>query len=138
MGFKANDLTPLQITPLTPGAKDVQVKAFRVARTDTTAALKMQLPAGSQILDLNISGVASDAATTATISIGTTTTSTELVSAQDVKGAGTFIRPTTIASGLVTAEALPRGQDISIYAKYAETGTASTVGAWTVLVYFIQ
>jgi len=139
MGFKAVDFVPLQSpSPLIPSGKDVQVKAFSVARTDTTAALKAVLPADATIIDFRIAGVASDAATTATISIGSTSTSTEYINGQDVKGAGTYIRPTIVGTAIPNTEPLPLGADLPIYAKYAETGTASTVGAWKVLVYYVR
>jgi hypothetical protein len=80
MGFLATDLSPLgQPSPLVPTSKDVVVKAFQVARTDTTAALKALLPADASIINIDIFGTASDAGTTATLSIGTSATSTELV-----------------------------------------------------------
>lgn len=141
MGFKAIDLAPLQITPITPVLKDVQVRAFKVARTDTTATVKAMLPADATIIDIWIVGVASDAATTATVSVGTTSTATEWINGQDVKTAGGMIRPSTSFSAvnLPNIEPLPLGSDISIYAKYAETGTASTVGGpYTVFVEFVR
>lgn len=139
MGFKVLDFTPTQFSPITPASKEVQVKAFQVSRTDTTAALKMMLPADASILDFTISGVASDAATTAVVSIGSTSTSTEYVASADVKGGGTFIRPTVTGTAVVQTETLPLGSDLPVYAKYAETGTASTVGGpWKVVVYFTR
>lgn len=139
MGFKVSDFTPTQFSAVTPSGKDIQVKAFQVARTDTTAALKMMLPADASILDFTISGVASDALTTAVVSIGSTSTSTEYVPSADVKGGGTFIRPTVTGTAVVQTEALPLGSDLPVYAKYAETGTASTVGGpWKVVVYFTR
>lgn len=141
MGYKTVDLAPFQITPITPVLKDVQIRAFRVARTDTVASVKAMLPADATVTDIRIVGVASDAATTANVSIGTTSTATEWINAQDVKTAGGMIRPTTSFSAvnLPNLEALPAGSDIQIYAKYAETGTASTVGGpYTVLVEFVR
>lgn len=141
MGFKAIDLAPLQITPITPVLKDVQVRAFKVSRTDTTASVKAMLPADATVIDIWMVGVASDAATTANVSIGTTSTATEWINAQDVKTAGGMIRPSTSFSAvnLPNVEPQPLGSDISIYAKYAETGTASTVGGpYTVFVEFVR
>jgi hypothetical protein len=141
MGFKSTDFTVLGAngpTVLTPKAKDVQVKAFAVARTDTAAAIKAWLPADASIIDIHIAGTASDAATTATISLGSTSSSNEYVNGQDVKGAGTFIRATIVGTAIPNTEPIPNTGDLPIYAKYAETGTASTVGAWKVLVYYIR
>jgi subtilisin family serine protease len=144
MGIKAIELAPLAangVTAQTPPAKDVRVKYFQLARTDTVAAVKMVLPANSSILDVKIIGTASDAGTTATVSVGTTSSSNEIVTGQDVKGAGTVIRPTTagVGSGFAAVESIPQVGDIPIYAKYAETGTVSTVGGpWKVFVEFIN
>lgn len=143
MGFKAIDLTPIASvgpTAVSPAGKDLQCKAFRVARTDTTAAVKAVLPGDSTIVDINILGVASDAATTAVVSVGSTSTATEYVNAQDVKTAGGLIRPTsTIGSAIPNLENIPVSTDLPIYAKYAETGTASTVGGpYTVIVYYVR
>jgi hypothetical protein len=72
------------------------------------------------------------------VSIGSTSTPTEYINGQDVKGAGTYIRPTVVGTAVIQTEAIPNtGSDVPIYAKYAETGTASTVGAWKVLVYYV-
>ncbi len=140
MGFKQTDLVPFSLQSTTPSCKDVRVKVFQILRTDTVASVKMLLPADATVLDFVIVGTASDAGTTATVSIGSTSTSTEYVNGQDVKGAGTFIRPTTTVTGtnMVQIEGLPQGADRAIYAKYAETGGASTVGSWKVLVYFTR
>lgn len=142
MGMLATDYTPLgtQMSPNTPSAKDLVLKAFKVARTDTTASMKMELPADAVIVDILIYGPASDAGTTATVSIGSSVTSTEYVSAQDVKTAGGMLRPTSTmnSSNLLGVTPIPMGFDKQIWAKYAETGTASSVGSWTVVVYFVR
>jgi hypothetical protein len=143
MGFKAVDIvTPGTIGPtaLTPPAKDVMVKAFQVLRTDTTASLKMVLPADASILEFSIIGVASNAATSATVSVGSTVAATEFINGQDVKTAGGLIKPTaTVGTVIPQLENIPLGQDIQIFAKYAETGTPSTLGGpYTVLVYFVR
>lgn len=143
MGIKAIDLAPIASygpTAVTPTGKDIQVKAFRVARTDTTAAVKAVLPGDASIIDIHIAGVASDAATTAVVSVGSTSTSTEYINAQDVKTAGGMIRPTaTFSTNLPNLENPPITTDLPIYAKYAETGVASTVGGpYTVVVYYVR
>jgi len=140
MGIKAVELAPFQVTTITPPAKDTYTKYFRVARTDTTASVKMMLPSNATVIDIWMIGAASNAGTTATVSIGTSSTSTEWVNAQDVKSAGGLIRPTSTvsATNLPNLEAIPRGADISVYAKYAETGTASSAGGpYTVFVHYI-
>ena len=143
MGLKTTDLVPLAPGPtvLIPTSKDVVVKAFQVLRTDTVASLKAQLPADATVVDILIFGVASDAATTANVSIGTNSTATQWVNAQDVKTAGGLIRPTSTvsAANLPNTENVPLGTDIQVWAKYAETGTPSTVGGpYTVLIFYIR
>jgi hypothetical protein len=143
MGIKATDLSPLGSygpTALTPKAKDIQVKVFNILRTDTTASVKAVLPADASILDFVINGVASNAATTATVSIGSTSAANEYVNAQDVKTAGGTIRPTsTVSTNIPNIEPIPNTGDLQIWAKYAETGTASTAGGpYTVMVYYVR
>lgn len=133
MGLKTFDVAPVASygpTATTPYAKDVVVKAFQVARTDTTAAIKAVLPADATITDIRIFGAASNAATTATLSVGYTSTATEFVNGQDVKTAGGAIRPTTAynSTNLPNLEYALGTGDIQVYAKYTETGTASTAG----------
>lgn len=141
MGFRTSDVTPLSVSSITPASKDVQVKAFQVSRTDTTATIKAMLPGDSTIVDILIVGVASNAVTTATVSVGNTITATEFINAQDVKTAGGMIRPlaTLSATTIPNLENPPISTDIPLYAKYAETGGASTAGGpYTVLVFFVR
>jgi hypothetical protein len=144
MGFKATDLVPINSngpTVTVPTNKDAVVKAFQVSRTDTTASLKAVLPADASIVDIDINGPASNAGTTATISIGSTSAnSNEYVNGQDVKTAGGKIRPTsTYSTSLPNVEPLPLGPDLQIFAKYAETGTASSSGGpWTILIWYVR
>jgi hypothetical protein len=141
MGFKAVDLAPLGAngpTAVTPTFKDVICKAFSVARTDTVASIKAVIPGDATIINVMIYGTASNAGTTATLSVGTTSTATEIVNAQDVKTAGGLIRPTSNVGGLFAVENIPISTDIQLYAKYAETGAASSAGAWTVLIEYVR
>lgn len=144
MGFLATDLVPIATTgpsTLIPTSKDLQVKAFQVLRTDTSATLKAVLPADASIVDVDLFGVASNAGTTATVSIGTTSANAnEIINAQDVKTAGGRIRPTTSwSTNYPNTQPVPLGADIQIFAKYAETGTASSAGGpYTVLVYYVR
>lgn len=143
MGFKQSEVVPLQsanVSPTLPSAKVVICKMFQVARADTTATIKCKLPADATMVDFTIAGVASDAATTGVVSLGSSVTSTEFVPSADVKGGGTFIRPTNTGTNMDQLENIPLGaNDIAIWAKYAETGTASTVGGpWKVVVYYVR
>lgn len=141
MGLKTSDLTaPIYgPTTLTPPGKDHLTKTFTLARTDTVADVKAVLPASATIMDFRIYGPASNAATTATINLGTTVAATEILNAQDVKTAGGLVRPTTSVQSFVpNLEPVPWVGDIQIWAKYAETGTASTLGGpWVVMIDYI-
>jgi len=138
MGFKT--LSPSQVTPITPVSKDVQVKAFTVSRTDTASAVKMILPADASILYILREGsVASNAATTATVTITVAdNTSTLSTKADDVKTSGAttgFVGMTSLPN----LEPLPLNGDLTISAVYAETGTASTTGGpWNYIVAFVR
>ena len=120
-------------TAVSRGPKSVQVKTRTVSRTMTSATLLATLPKGARILMLVLRGTASDAGTTAVLSFGTTTTANELVSSQSVlaAGAGNGVNVLKGVTGLTGAGAA-RAVDTQIYALYAETGTASTAGAWQV------
>lgn len=127
----------------TSNSKGVSVKSIRVARTNTTAAVLAVLPQDATVLNVTLSGMtASDAATTATVSVGTTSTATEWINAFDVKtagtGAGQNLPPMVAGLGNITT-GLPAGTDVQIYAKYAETGTASTTGGpWYINIYYTR
>lgn len=143
MGLAAADITtPLSSGPTTnvPVGKDVFMKAFAVARTDTTGTLKCVLPADATILDFLITGAASNAGTTATISLGSTTTATEWLTATDVRTAGGAVRPTTtyVNTALPNLINFPATTDVKIFAKYTETGGASSAGSWIILVYYVR
>lgn len=144
MGLKTTDVAPnagYGPTATTPQPKDLLVKAFQIARTDTTASVKAVLPADASVVDFDIYGVASNAGTSATISIGTTSAANELINAQDVKTAGGKIRPTTsVTTNLPNLENTPLSSgDLQLYAKYAESGTASSAGGpYTVIVYYVR
>lgn len=116
-------------TSVLRGPKGVQCKTRAVARTDTTAVVKATLPKGARILGFVLSGTASDAGTTATVSVGSTSSANEYVNAHDVKTAAT-------GSGVVVMNGVASGvgavltDNTPIYVKYAETGNASSAGAW--------
>lgn len=114
-------------TSVLRGPKPERTKVRAWARTMTTGTQVATLPKGARLLGFTLGGVASDAATTATISIGSTTTATEYVSGADVKTAAAGRGPTGLAlvSGIFGTVLTV---DTPIYFKYAETGTASTVG----------
>ena len=107
-------------------------KTVSVDRTMTTATEIAKIPKNCRIIGFVINGTASDAGTTATLSFGSSTTSNEYVSGASV-ASGYVNYPNMVDS---TALGTVTTTDSSVYAKYAETGTASTVGAWQVTILF--
>lgn len=122
-------------TSILKGPKALRSKTRAVARTMTTGTALCTLPKGARILAFLLNGVASDAGTTATLSIGSTTTATEYVNGADVKTAASGVGP-TLLPGVSGALGVVLTADTVIYAKYAETGTASAAGAWKVTVIY--
>lgn len=124
-----------------PKPRDTQEKIVKVVRTDTTAFLGAELPRDAVISGLYVIGtVASDAATTATVSLGTSASANELINGFDVKTAATATGYNPAGSKAVgTAMMTKLTVDTNLYAKYAETGTASTTGGpWFIKVeYFV-
>jgi hypothetical protein len=125
------------VSTITPKAYDILTKFIEVKRTDTTAFMGIQLPKYAVIIGMYVLGqAASDAATTATVSIGTTSAnSNEILNAFDVKGT-TGLGYNPAANKLVGTYAGHKlTADTQIWAKYAESGTASTTGGpWIVKV----
>lgn len=110
------------------GPKELRVKTRTVTRSMTTGTALAKLPKGSRFLGAIIQGTASDAGTTATVAFGNTTTATEFGSANvlaaGVGNGGLFVADAT-AQTVFTS-------DTTIYCIYAESGTASSAGDWTV------
>ena len=133
---------PLErISTTTPPAFEVLEKTFQVTRTDTTAFNAFVLPKYAVLAGVYVLGTASsNAATSASISVGTNPgTTNEILAAYDVKtnGAGYF-NAGAAAGSLIGGQAQ---SDLSINAKYVESGTASSSGGpWLVKVeyYFPQ
>ena len=129
------------ITSTTPPAVEVLTKTVQVARTDTTAFEAFVLPKHAVIAGAYVmGGVASDAATTAIIDVGTNpATADEVVDSFDVKTNGKGYFAVGAAAG--TAHGSQLTADTLYKAKYTESGTASTTGGpWLVKVeyYFPQ
>lgn len=121
-------------TSVMRGPKMLAVKTRVVARSMTAATQIATLPKGSRILMLVLRGTASDAGTTAVLSFGITTSANELVNGQSVlaAGAGNGVNVLKGVTGLAAMGFVQTGSSVPVYALYAETGTASTVGAWQV------
>lgn len=131
---------PVGITPVTPPAIEDYTKSILVSRTDTTAFEAVYWPKGTIISGVYVIGqTASDAGTTATISVGTNPgTTNEALAAFDVKGAtGKGYNPAGAfagtSMGVVNASQAGNTTDVKLLAKYTETGGASTTGGpWLV------
>lgn len=131
-----DDVTGNTVVYVDGTSRGVSSKFATVARTDTAAKNLFTLPPNAQVVDVSIYvGTASNAATTATVSVGKTGTNTFYVNAQDVKGASGKQRPSALTNAFVSVGA----SAIQVVGIYAETGTASTLGGpFTVQVdYFV-
>ena len=123
------------ITSTTPPALSVLSKVVQVSRTDTTAFEAFILPKGAVVAGAYVMGsVASDAATTAIVDVGTNPgTSDEIVDSFSVKTNGLGYHAIGAAGGSAIGSQLTA--DTLYKARYAETGTASTTGGpWLVKV----
>ena len=128
------------VTTTTPKAYDTYTKFITITRTDTTAFQGVTLPKNAIPIGFYVLGqVASDAATTATVNVGTSATATEWLNAYDVKTAATATGYNPGGSKVVgTIIGVQLSADTPVYAKYAETGTASTTGGpWIVKIEYI-
>lgn len=121
-------------TSVMRGGKSLQTKTRNVTRSMTTGTQIATLPKGSRVVMLVLNGVASDSATSATLSFGTTTTATEWVNGYDVKTAANGVGPSVLpgVSGVLGAVLTT---DTPVYAIYAENGAAS-VGSWKVSIMY--
>lgn len=92
------------------------------------------IPAGSQIIDviLNVT-TANNEAGTATVSVGTASSATAFIPATNVKVTGTTrgTLSTSVATDVGTT-------DIQVLADFTAAGSASTTGAATVTVLYLQ
>lgn len=131
------------VTAISPGPlagavnkQDIIALTNTVARTDTTAKVLGTLPAGANVVGLYVSSpTASNAGTTATLSVGIAGTAGKFVNALDVKGAtgAGQVFPTPTAS--FGAQGIGPAQ--TIQGIYAETGGASSAGGpWTVVLLY--
>jgi hypothetical protein len=113
-----------------PKTRESYEKFIKIVRTDTTAFVGAKLPKDAVITGLYVIGhAASDAATTAVVSIGSTSSANEYLASFDVKTAATGEGYNPAGAAAVgTAMCAKLTGDVDVYAKYAETGTASTTG----------
>lgn len=123
-----------------PKVRTILSKVVKIVRTDTTAFIGAVLPKDAVITGMFVTGhAASDAGTTANINVGSTSTATEYLSAYDVKTAATGEGFSAVGAAAVgSAFMTPLTGDVQVYAKYAETGGASTTGGpWFVQIDYV-
>lgn len=121
-----------------PFGKSIQVKSFAVTRSMTAGTDRaFAIPKGARILGYILSGTASDAGTSATLSVGTTSgTPVEHVNALDVKTAATG-SGVGVLRGVTGALQSKLTADTIVYVKVTEVGTAASVGSWTLSVVYV-
>lgn len=119
-------------------SKDLQVKSFPVTRSMTTGTDRaFVIPKNARIMYFVLSGTASDAGTSATLSVGTTSgTPVEYVNALDVKTAATG-SGVGVLRGVTAAVGNKLTSDTTVYVKITEVGGASTVGSWWLDVMYV-
>lgn len=115
MGFRQSDLTPSQVTPITPPGKGHLFKIFEVTTADTVASVKAMLPASASVTNVYFYGDgAADTAETVTITIsdngGVISTGTL---AADTDGATNGLMA---MSNLPTLESVPANGDLKVSA----------------------
>jgi hypothetical protein len=130
-------------TALSLPSKVPQVKMFPVTRAMTAGTDRaFVIPKNAILMGFVLQGTPSDAGTTATLSIGTTSgTPTEFVNAVSVLTGGSGGGVSLLKGVNTTNAANTIGgkftSDTIVYVKYAETGTASANGNWNLYaVYF--
>lgn len=133
LNIDQNRTFPARISP------EQQVHYYRVTVNYSDANISTAqrfgtLPMGSFITDLKCEIVTVfNAVTTNVLTLGTTTTATELVAAGDVDELTAGV--TTVTRGL--GRGLTAAADTALYAKYTQTGTAATTGVATCVIAYI-
>jgi hypothetical protein len=123
-----------------PKAKATLEKFGSLARTDTTAKELFYIPKDAYITGIYVIGsAASDAATSAVVSIGTSASANEIMASYDVKTAATGEGYNIAGAAAVgTYMNTKTTGDVLVKGIYAETGTASaTGGPWTIKVEYV-
>ena len=104
------------------------------AYTNATAVTIATIPAGAQIVDINIDvTTAFDAGTTNTVTVGKTGSAAAFVTATSVGSAG---RASVATTGVYSAWANTGSSDVSAIITYSQTGTAATAGAARVTIVY--
>jgi hypothetical protein len=113
-----------------PKVRESLEKVIRIVRTDTTAFVGAWLPKDAVITGMYVVGqAASNAGTAATIDVGTSATANELLASYDVKTAATGEGYNPAGAAAVGSNFMEKlTADTPIFAKYTESGGASTAG----------
>ena len=102
--------------------------------SDATAVAIATIPAGAQIVDINIDvTTAFNAGTTNTVTVGKTGTAAAFVTATSVGSAG---RASVATTGVYSAWASTGSSDVSATITYSQTGTAASAGAARVTIVY--
>ena len=105
-----------------------------VAYTDSSAVTIGSVPAGSQIVNVNIDvTTAFNAASTNTFTVGKSGSAAAFVAATSVGSAG---RASVATTGVYSAWADVGTYDVPVTVTYAQTGTAATAGAARVTIVY--
>jgi hypothetical protein len=105
-----------------------------LAYTNATAVTIATIPAGAQIQNVHIDvTTAFNAATTNTVTVGTSASAAAYVTATSV---GSLGRASTATTGVFSAWANTGTSDVSATITYSQTGTAATAGALRVTIIY--
>lgn len=109
-------------------------KTINYSDAGITAGVQIgTIPAGSMIDETSVlTSTAWNGTVSVALSVGTTATGTQLISAADVRTAAARVDTQT-----VIANAGPLAADTPIYASVALGGTAGSAGVTTVIVYYV-
>ncbi len=105
-----------------------------IAYTNATAVTIATIPAGAQIVDINIDvTTAFNAGTTNTVTVGTSASAAAYVASTSVGSAG---RASVATTGVYSAWANTGSSDLSATITYSQTGTAASAGAARVTIVY--
>jgi hypothetical protein len=105
-----------------------------VAFSNATAVTIATIPAGAQIQNVHIDvTTAFNAATTNTVTVGTSASAAAYVTSTSV---GSLGRASTATTGVFSAWANTGTSDVSATITYSQTGTAATAGALRVTIIY--
>ena len=105
-----------------------------LAYTNATAVTIATIPAGAQIVDINIDvTTAFNTGTTNTVTVGTSASAAAYVTSTSVGSAG---RASVATTGVYSAWANTGSSDVSATITFSQTGTAASAGAARVTIVY--